>query len=182
MLNRHARGDHLDKRHLWRAVVLAVDLEGGRLENIDGNGGLTVTGKDGRSRTFPARVGQNNPKGSIKARILTDGYDRLLNDEDVRVFWPMTPYDQLGVPVSPGEHVYVTFEDPIEGSMEHGMWTSRVSGHDSAGAYPGVDSYTAPSFQRSAVDSFTPNEQNYQKDDESASLAPNNSATKFFED
>lgn len=181
LLVQHARGDDRPRGHLWRAVVLAVDLEGGLLENIDGNGSLTSTDRDGRSRTFPARVGPDNPKGSIKARILTNGYDRLLDDEDVRVFWPMSPSDQLGIPVSPGEHVYVMFEDQMLGSTEHGMWMSRVSGHDSAGSFAGTDSYTAPSAPRSGVDHFTPNEAEYQKDDDSASLAPIKSATGHFD-
>lgn len=180
LLLTHMRGDDQTRRHYWRAVVLAVDTVGGQLENIQGNGSLTVTNRDGTTTTFQATVGPDNPKGSVKARILTDGYDRLLDDADVRTFWPMSPPDQVGMPVSPGEHVYVVFEDSLVGSTEHGMWTARVAGQDSAGSFDGTDSYTAPSNQRSAVDAFDPNTPDYPTDDDSASLAPNNSATKFF--
>lgn len=181
LISSHTRGDDLQRRHLWRAVVLAVDTEGGLLENIQGSGdGMTVSYRDGSTKTFPPRVGPINPKGSVKARILSDGYDRLLDDADCRTFWPMSPPDQVGMPVSPGEHVYVVFEDSLVGSTEHGMWTARVSGQDSAGSFEGSDSYTAPSYNRTAVDAFAPNPQNYQTDDDSASLAPNSSATKFF--
>lgn len=163
--------------HYHRATVLAVDHKGGQLQNPEASGGMTVRDRDGRTRTFPAMTGPANPKGSVKARILTDGLDRLIADEDLRVFWPMLPQDQIGIPVSPGEHVYVVFEG--EG-LEHGLWISRVSGHESANSYKGSDSYSEPSAQRSAMDYFEPNEPEYQKTDEHAGLAPPDDATRFF--
>lgn len=180
LITRHARGDDSGRRHFWRATVLAVDTEGGRLENPNGSGTFAVTLRDGSTRVLSARVGPENPRGSVKARLLTDGYDRLLDDDDVRTFWPMFPPDQLGIPIAPGEHVYVVFEDTGEDSMEHGMWVSRVPGQDSANAFLGKDSYTAPSSPASAVDAFTPTDRDYQADDDSASMAPNRSATKHF--
>ena len=100
LIRKSARGDDRE-RHYRRAVVIAVDLEGGLLQNGTGAGSVVVRDRDGKSRTYPAIPGVENPRGSVKARILTDGFDRLLADEDLRVFWPMFPQDQLGVPISP---------------------------------------------------------------------------------
>lgn len=177
LIRSRARGDDRE-RHYRRAVVIAVDLEGGLLQNNAGSGSVIVRGRDGKSRTYPALPGIENPRGAVKARILTDGFDRLLADEDLRVFWPMFPQDQLAVPVSPGEHVYVVFED--EG-MSHGLWISRVSGQDSANSFRGMDSYVAPSSPGSAMDSFEPNDPEYDQTDEHAGLAPPVDSTSFFE-
>jgi len=114
----------------------------------------------------------------VKARVLTDGLDRLVADEDLRVFWPMFPQDQLAMPISPGEHVYVVFED--EG-FTHGLWISRVPGQDSANVFIGADSYTAPSAPGSAMDSFEPNDPEYDRTDEHAGLAPPIDSTAFFD-
>lgn len=173
-----ARGDDRD-RHYRRAVVLAVDLDGGLLQNKSGSGDITVKSRDGKSKKYPALVGTENPRGSIKARILTDGLDRLVADEDLRVFWPMFPQDQIAIPISPGEHVYVVFED--EG-LSHGLWISRVPGQESANSFLGTDSYTAPSSPGSAMDSFEPNDAEYDKTEEHASLAPPIDSTSFFDE
>ncbi len=174
----HAQGDSRG-RHYRRAVVLAVDQEGAMLQNDSGVGGIAVRSHDGRVRNFPALQGVENPRGSVKARILTDGLDRLVSDDDLRVFWPMFPQDQMAVPVSPGEHVYVIFED--EG-LSHGLWISRVSGHDSANSFIGTDSYTAPSSAKTAMDFFEPNQPEYPRTDEHAGLAPPIDSTSFFDD
>lgn len=181
IIRKAARGD--SERRLWRATVLAVDVEGGRLENPQGAGTLTVVDRQGRSREIQAKVGTENPRGSVKARVLTDGFDRLLDDDDVRTFWPMFPQDQLALPISPGEHVYVMFEN----GLDHGIWLSRVSGQDSAGSFLGTDSYTATGAPQSAVDAFADNPPDFQTDDESAGLAPKGAGsgptadgTKFF--
>ena len=176
LLQRAARGER-GPRNYHRATVLAVDTEGGLLQNPAGSGAVAVADADGRQRSYAALVGPENPRGSIKARILTDGLDRLLDDDDVRVFWPMFPYDQIALPVFPGEHVYVVFEGD---GMEHGLWLSRVSGHDSANSFKGSDSYDAPSSPRSAMDSFEPNEPEYRRDDEHAGMAPSTNAMDFF--
>lgn len=177
LIRSRARGDDRE-RHYRRAVVMAVDLEGGRLQNDSGSGSVTVRGRDGRSRTYQAMPGIENPRGAIKARVLTDGLDRLLADDDLRVFWPMFPHDQVSIPVAPGEHVYVVFED--EG-LTHGLWISRVSGQDSANSFKGIESYTAPSSQASAMDSFESNDPEYERTDEHAGLAPPVDSTSFFE-
>lgn len=178
LISSHARSDERD-RHYRRAVVMAVDLEGGVLQNKSGSGEMSVKTRDGQTKKYPSMAGPNSPRGSIKARILTDGLDRLVADEDLRVFWPMFPQDQLAVPISPGEHVYVVFED--EG-LSHGLWISRVSGQESANSFKGTDSYVAPSSPGSAMDSFEPNDAEYEKSDEHASLAPPIDSTSFFDD
>lgn len=178
LLVRAARGEHGAARHYHRAAVLAVDFVGGLLQNRDGSGGISVVDRTGRSRRYDAIVGPDNPRGSIKARVLTDGLDRLLDDADVRVFWPLLSSDQLSSPVSPGEHVYVVFEG--EG-LDHGIWLSRVSGQDSANSFRGTDSYTAPSAPRSGMDSFEPNAPEYDTTDEHAALSPSRSGMSFFD-
>lgn len=178
MIRRHAVSDARE-RHYRRAVVVAVDLEGGQLQNEDGSGSMTVTDRSGRVRSYPALAGVRNPRGSVKARILTDGLDRLLADDDLRVFWPLLPQDQLAIPISPGEHVYVVFED--EG-MSNGLWISRVPGQESANSFAGVDSYDAPSSPPSAMDFFEENDVGYIRTDEHAGLAPPVDPLSFFEE
>lgn len=178
LLTEHAREDARD-RHYRRAAVIAVDHMGARLQNTTGQGGIVVRGHDGKTKTYPAAVGVDNPKGSIKARVLTDGLDRLISDDDLRVFWPMFPQDQMAIPISPGEHVYVVFED--EG-LTHGLWLTRVAGQDSANSFIGANSYTAPSSPQSAMDFFEPNETEYIKTDDHAALAPESNSMSFFED
>lgn len=175
LLQKEARGEV--PRHYRRAVILAVDPTGGKLQNPSGAGTLAVTGRDGKRREFPALSGVENPRGAVKARILTDGLDRLIDDADLRVYWPMFPQDQFGTPISPGEHVYVVFEG--EGTT-HGLWLSRVPGQDSANSFAGTDSYTAPSAPMSAMDFFEPNEPEYNRTDEAAGLAPPTDSTSFF--
>jgi hypothetical protein len=177
LLQKAARGDR-PPRMYHRATVLAVDTDGGLLQNVAASGGITVRGSDGSARRYAAVVGPDNPRGSIKARLLTDGMDRLLDDDDVRVFWPLFPYDQIALPISPGEHVYVMFEGD---GLDHGLWISRVSGQDSANSFKGSDSYTAPSAPRSAMDSFEPNEPEYERTDSHAAQAPSTPITDLFE-
>lgn len=173
ILQREARGGD-EKQSVHRAVVLAVDLEGGKMQNDSGQGSFTSGGK-----TLPAMVGVPNPRGSIKARILTNGFDRLSSDDEVRVFWPLFSYDQLGLPVSPGEHVYVMFEGS---GFDHGLWISRVSGQDSANVFVGTDSYVAPSSPKTSMDSFERNSAEYPRDESYAGQAPDSSAMNAFGD
>ena len=177
LIRKAGRGEK--DRHYHRAVVLAVDLDGGKLQNPDAGGQVSVSQRDGSTKTFKAIAGPLNPRGSIKARILSDGFDRLLDDQQVRVFWPMFPQDLAGTPATPGEHVYVIFEG--EG-MAHGLWVSRVAGHESANSYDGAQSYVAPSAPQSAMDSYEDNPAQYPKDDHNASLAPSPGAMANFED
>ena len=167
-----------EQRTLLRATVLAVDSVGGQLENESGSGTVDGISSSGQPTSYQATVGPKNPVGSVKARILTDGLDRVRSDEDVKVFWPLLPQDQLSIPISPGEHVYILFEDR---DMEHGLWLGRISGHDSAGVFVGSDSYTGPSGHGSAMDSFEGPPADYPRDDASASLAPTRGAMTSFE-
>lgn len=118
---------------LYRAVVLAVDEQGGKLENPDGNGSVPHL-IDGKQENVQAREGPENPKNSVRARIITDGADKFSLDTRVKVYWPM--FDMQTI--KPGEHVYVTFED--EGK-QHGLWISKVAGHDDMNFSPGEEQY-----------------------------------------
>ena len=178
LLRDAARGPQQD-RTVRRALVLAVDYEGGKLQNPDGSGEFDSSWPGRNSQTLKATVGPANPRGAVKARILTDGLDRLRDDNDTRVFWPMFPPDQLGMPVSPGEHVYVMFEGS---GLDNGFWVARLPGHEGAGSYIGNKSYTASSAAGSAMDSFEPNPADYPTDDDHAALTPGKSAMDHFED
>ena len=177
LLREAARGKPAD-RTVRRALVLAVDYEGGLLQNPDGSGQYESVWPGQHSQMLPAIVGPNNPKGSIKARILTDGLDRFRPDDDVRVYWPLFSPDHLGIPVSPGEHVYVMFEGS---GLENGFWIGRVPGHESAGAFIGNRSYTAKSAPGSAMDHFDENPSELDTSDSRAGLAPGKSAVDHFD-
>lgn len=122
---------------LYRALVVAVDVEGGRLENPAGEGTVSHL-IDNRAIETPATVGPSNPRNSLKARILSGGFDQFIHDNRLRVFWPFFP-DHLAPPVKPGEHVYVAFEDP---DFQHGLWFSKVSGHEGANFVRGESTYS----------------------------------------
>ncbi len=169
VLRNAAIGVHENDQHIVRAVVLAVDPVGGTLENPTGVGEYSARSTGGNQVTLKATIGPSNPAGSVKARVLTDGRDRLYSDQEVRVFWAFHPQDQMSIPISPGEHVYVMFEGR---DREHGLWMSRISGHDSAGVFKGSDSYTTPQVLKTAMDDFDPNTPQYPQDDAHASLAP----------
>lgn len=178
LLRDAARGPAPD-RTIRRALVVAVDHEGGILQNPDGSGDFQAAWPGQRAKTLRATVGPANPRGSVKARVLTDGLDRLRHDDDLRIFWPLFPPDQIGVPVSPGEHVFVMFEGD---GLDNGVWVSRVAGHESAGAYIGNKSYVGSSAPGSAMDHFEPNPAEYPKTEQHAGLAPGSSAMDHFED
>lgn len=105
-----------------RALVVAVDVQGGKLQNPGGSGTLTHL-INNRSIQIKAIDGPKNPRNSIKARIITDGGDQFIDDDSLRVFYPM----QESASVKPGEHALVMFEDSGE---ESGWWFGRVPGHE----------------------------------------------------
>lgn len=179
VIDRASREEDKGQRTYYKAVVMAVDLEGGKLQNPDGDGSVIVSLRDGSSSEFDALIGPANPRGSVKARVLTDGLDRLMDDQELRVFWPMFPQDLSGTPATPGEHVYVMFDG---NGMSHGLWVSRVAGHESAGSADGTAVYTAPSSPPSAMDKFEENTADYSKDDADAGLAPKRGVMSKFED
>lgn len=176
LLRREALGENQSQRFLYRAVVLAVDVNGGQLQNESGAGTISSLASSGLRRQFKATVGPKNPRGSVKARVITNGLDRLMDDDETRVFWPLFPYDQISIPVSPGEHVYVLFEG---NGTSHGLWIARVAGHESANSFQGKDSYKNESLN--ASDSFVNTEQPI-ADDDRASEAPPRPATSAFLD
>ena len=165
---------------LYRALVVAVDVVGGMLENPDGSGRVSHT-IDGKKFEAQARVGPKNPPNSIKARVISDGMDKFSTDENVRVFWPFFP-ENISVPVKPGEHVYVMFEDT---HFQHGLWTSRVSGHVGTNYSPGEDWYR-PSNESVLVQKFddtrnvSGEEKKFDKDSDSAETKSGKDLVSLF--
>lgn len=121
---------------LMRATVVAVDMDGGLLQNPDGDGSV-ANEVDGKRFSYRALVGPKNPPRSLKARVLTNDLDMFRSDDDLRVFWPLLPDVH---PVKPGEHVYVTFEDEF---LTHGLWLTRVAGHVDQNIDVGEERYSA---------------------------------------
>lgn len=74
---------------------------------------------------------------SVKARIIADGYDQFFGLDDLRIFWPMFP-EHVSIPVKPGEHVYVLFEDA---DFQHGLWFGKVAGHEDLNRFSGERGY-----------------------------------------
>lgn len=119
-----------------RALVVAVDVVGGKLQNPKADGKLTQK-VNGKQVDVPAIAGPPNPKNSIKARIISDGFDQFISDDNLRIFYPFLP-DHVRVPIKPGEHVFVTFEDP---RFEHGLWLWKVPGHEGANLVTGESTF-----------------------------------------
>lgn len=149
LLRKYAKGQLLDTtsnvQPFMKAIVLAIDLDGGNLSNPDAVGSVTV-GKT----TFRAQVGPRNPANSIKARVISKGFDRFFTDAETRVFWPMVQNDHISVPIKPGEHVTVIFEDQ---HYEHGLWLFKASGHEGPNFSEGAASFSQVS-QTNAMDAF----------------------------
>ena len=122
---------------MFRAVVIAIDPEGGKLETPTGephikNGKDWAEGGDKLNQLvqfsdgtvinydITPNKGPVNPPDSIKARIISSNMDQFISDDDLRVYWPMFP----GISnVTAGEMAYVVFEDE---SFTHGLWLARV--------------------------------------------------------
>lgn len=142
LLRKYAKGKFLERDEslpfLYRAVVVAVDTVGSKLENKKGEG--TVTHNiEKKEHSIKANVGVQNPRNSIKARIISDGLDQFFSDNDLRVFWPFFP-EHISLPIKPGEHVYVIFED---NKFEHGLWICKIPGHENINFYRGQNSFNA---------------------------------------
>jgi len=99
LVNDYINGALDDYNFLFRALVVEIDTIGGQLSD------------EGEFK---------NPPNSIKARILTK--DRNRDKENLRVFWPLFPYDVM--PIKEGEHVYVIFENNQD--EDGGLWISRI--------------------------------------------------------
>lgn len=129
---------------LFRAIVLDVDVEGGKLENIDGAGN--------------ANIGPINPKNSIKARIITNSLDEYTTDNDLRVFWPFFP-EHFSIPIKPGEHVYIMFEDR---DFEHGLWICKIPGHENLNFFKGESAFITDDTEQ-LNDNYTDTKKNKTK-------------------
>jgi len=132
LLQKYIRGEIVERSEgmpvLFRALVVAVDIVGGKLENPApaSNDKVKHVLPNGQSFEAKAQVGPVNPKNSIKARVLSGGRDQFLADQNLKVFWPFFP-EHISVPVKPGEHVYVMFEDS---NLTHGLWIGKMPGHE----------------------------------------------------
>ena len=122
---------------LYRALVAAVDVEGGKLENPSGAGKVTHV-LDGRSFDVQATPGPINPRNSVKAKVISDGFDQFVHDENMRTFWPFFP-EHDSIPIKPGEYVYVIFEDV---RMEHGLWITKIPGMENVNYFKGSDVFS----------------------------------------
>ncbi len=163
---------------LYRALVIAVDVEGGKLENPSGNGSLSHI-VDGKKFDVKARMGPHNPQNSIKARILSDGLDKFSSDENLRVFWPFFP-ENISIPVKPGEHVYVIFEDSHQ---QHGLWVSKIPGHEGVNYSPGSTFYVqsqAPLASKFEDTRGGSSEKKFDKDVDAAETKPGNRLSSLF--
>jgi hypothetical protein len=113
---------------MYKALVIALDPIGGKLETPDGKPvGAYLVQKDGKKKSYTIKndegminMGPRNPKNSVKARIISNTMDALVDDDDLRVYWPLFP--GVANPTA-GEVVYVVFEDE---TMNHGLWLSRA--------------------------------------------------------
>ncbi len=125
------RGEYA--QFMFKALVIAMDTIGGKLETPTGQPDgealvQQVAYPNGRTDSYEVKnletglvnVGPRNPKNSVKARIISSGMDQFVDDDDLRVYWPLFPgIDNPGA----GEVVYVVFEDE---TMTHGLWLARA--------------------------------------------------------
>lgn len=155
LIRKYARGEMVQEGHapkvIHRAVVLAVDEEGGMLSTDGERKTIQGVGLNGRPREYTSLIGPVNPRNSVKAVVIDEGRDSFSSEDDARILWPFFPPDQLAMPVSPGEHVYVMFEDR---HFSHGLWLFRVPGQDSANFLTGTDFYLAQPGKRDLNASF----------------------------
>ena len=141
LIKRNAGGAIRDRKEygkfMYRALVIAVDTYGGRLENPEGKIQAAADSdpeegklieeviKDGEKElaryTVEPNYGPRNPKNSVRARIISNEADKFADDDHLRTYWPLFP--GFGTSVSAGELVYVIFEDE---EMRHGLWVGKV--------------------------------------------------------
>jgi len=185
ILRKGAQGMYLERDELipflHRALVIGVDVVGGKLENPSAQGKVSHN-VDGKKFDVPARVGPENPPNSIKARIISDGDDKFSTDDNLRVFWPFFP-ENISVPIKPGEHVYVVFEDS---HRMHGLWVSKIPGHVGANYAQGSKFFKpansanlANKFPDSAAVSST-EEKKFDKDEDAAETSSGNKLSSLF--
>lgn len=133
MLKKGAAGQYRERgeytQFMFRALVIACDTEGGKLESPSGEpigDKLEVKVYDNTGANLLAQypvdptTGPYNPKNSVRARIVSNNMDQIIDDDNLRTFWPMFPGADSP---SAGELVYVVFEDE---AMKHGLWLAKV--------------------------------------------------------
>lgn len=130
LLNNELGGQYVKKSDyvpfMFRALVYAVDLQGGRLSNPDGVTSAPITqtvrvnNVESTYTAIPTYSDVPNPPDALRARIIIDNTDIFFNDSDLRTYWPLFP--GLQAP-SPGQLVYVVFEDR---DKSHGLWLANV--------------------------------------------------------
>jgi hypothetical protein len=115
---------------MFRAVVVAMDEIGGRLESPDGKpeGGNQIEVQIiDQSNTGVAqyvaktKAGIRNPANSIRAKIITPNMDLFTSFDDLMTYWPMFPPTTS---ITPGEVVYVVYEDE---NASHGLWLCKTA-------------------------------------------------------
>ena len=120
------KGDYVP--FMFRALVYAVDLTGGRLSNPDAYSPTAVPIEQTivvdeeviNYKAMPSYSEVPNPPDSLRARIIIDNQNIAFLDEDLPTYWPLFP--GLAAP-SPGDLVYVVFEDR---EKFHGLWFAKV--------------------------------------------------------
>lgn len=160
--------------------MIGVDVEGGKLENPEAAGGVSHD-FDGKKFDVPARIGPENPANSVKARVISDGHDKFVKDENLKVFWPFFP-ENISVPIKPGEHVYVIFEDS---QMQHGLWISKIPGHEGVNYAPG-NKFFKPAESNSLSKKFSStknvssDQKRYDKNEDAAEVRSGNKLSSLF--
>lgn len=181
IIEKGAKGLYLERGNsvpfLHRAIVVAVDVEGGKLENPQGTGTISHE-LSGKKFEVSANIGPLNPQNSVKARIITAGKDQFTHDDRLRVFWPFFP-EHMSVPIKPGEYVYVLFEDENE---THGLWVNKVPGHEGVNYARGRDFFINPA-NSSLANRFpdtSSSESSEDKDVLAAQCEPDGRLTKLY--
>ncbi len=171
-----------DNPQVWfRAVVIAVDVVGGMLQNPQGQGTVTHI-IDGAVKEINATFGPRNPRNSIKARKITNQVDRFVDEKDLQIYWPMMgEHDSL--PIKPGEMVYVTYEDQ---NYVHGLWFGKVSGQENVNYTDTYASYKESAGISNLASKFDdvepPTEQKLNTETMVTGYVPSLNKNKLFED
>lgn len=184
LINKSVSGELLTREEnpqVWhRAVVVAVDVIGGMLQNPQGQGTVTHI-IDGAAKEINATFGPRNPRNSVKARKITNQVDRFVDEKDLQIYWPMMgEHDSL--PVKPGEMVYVTYEDQ---NFVHGLWFGKVAGQDNVNYSDAYASYQEESNSSNLASKFgdvqKPSEQKLNTENMVTGYVPSQDKNKLFE-
>ena len=165
---------------LYRALVVGIDVDGGKLENPKAEGGVSHE-INGETVNVAPKGGPVNPPNSIKARVISDGHDKFTTDDNLRVFWPFFP-ENISVPIKVGEYVYVVFEDS---QMLHGLWITKVPGHTGVNYAEGKsffksDDDTSLSKKFPDTKGVQSDKKPYNKTDDATESPPGNRLTSKF--